>query len=179
MALKLRPLTDDEHTTIERLAHSRTAPARQVERAQIIWHAHQGLTVAAIAEQLRVHRQTVREWLKRFNKDGLSGLDDLPRGGKPPTYTPEQRAEVIALTLQNPQELDLPFACWTLDRLVAYLHDHKQIAIKRSRVSELLLQEGLRWRQHETWFGERVDPQFAEKRGVSKPSTPPLPKAVS
>jgi transposase len=86
---------------------------------------------------------------------------------------------VIALTLSNPQELDLPFACWTLDRLVAYLHEHKQIAIKRSRVSELLIQEGLRWRQHETWFGERVDPQFAEKRGTSKPSTPHLPKAAS
>ena len=179
MALKLRSLTDDERTTIERLAHSRTAPARQVERAQIIWLAHQGLSVPAIAEQLRVHKQTVRDWLKRFNKDGLSGLDDLPRGGKPPTYTPEERAEVIALTLTNPQELDLPFACWTLDRLVAYLHEQKQIPIKRSRVSELLLQEGLRWRQHETWFGERVDPAFAEKRGVSKPSTPSHPKAVS
>ncbi len=179
MALKLRPLTDDERTMIERLAHSRTAPARQVERAQIIWLAQQGLSVPAIAERLRLHEQTARDWLKRFNKDGLSGLDDLPRGGKPPTYTPEERAEVIALTLSNPQELDLPFACWTLDRLVAYLHEHKQITIKRSRISELLIAEGLRWRQQETWFGERVDPQFAEKRGASKRSTPPLPKAAS
>ena len=179
MALKLRPLTDDEHTTIERLAHSRTAPARQVERAQIIWLAQQGLSVPAVALRLHLHNQTVRDWLKRFNKDGLSGLDDLPRGGKPPTYSPEQRAEVIALTLTNPQELGLPFACWTLDRLVAYLHEQKQITIKRSRVSELLLQEGLRWRQHETWFGERVDPDFAEKRGASKRFTSSPPKAAS
>jgi transposase len=178
MALKLRSLSDDERTTIERLAHSRTAPARQVERAQIIWLALQGLAVAAIAQQLRLHKQTVRDWLKRFNHNGLSGLDDLPRGGKPPTYTPEERAEVIALTLTNPQELDLPFACWTLDRLVAYLSEHKHLAIKRSRISELLIAEGLRWRQHETWFGERVDPDFAEKRGASRPSTPLPPKAA-
>jgi transposase len=178
MALKLRTLTDDERSTIERLAHSRTAPARQVERAQIIWHLQQGLSVPAVATRLHLHEQTARDWLKRFNKDGLNGLDDLPRGGKPPTYTPEQRAEVIALTLTNPQELDLPFACWTLDRLVAYLSEHKQITLKRSRISEILIQEGLRWRQQETWFGERVDPDFAEKRGASKPSTP-LPPTVA
>jgi transposase len=179
MALKLRTLTDDEQITIERLAHSRTAPARQVERAQIIWHLQQGLPVTAVAQRLRLHRQTVRDWLKRFNQDGLPGLDDLPRKGKPPTYTPQERAEVIALTLTNPADLDLPFACWTLDRLVAYLQEHKQITIKRSRISELLIAEGLRWRQHETWFGERVDPEFAEKRGVSKRFTPPRPKVVS
>jgi hypothetical protein len=35
----------------------------------------------------------------------------------------------------------------------------------RSRISELLIAEGLRWRKPETWFGERVDPDFAAKRG--------------
>jgi hypothetical protein len=35
--------------------------------------------------------------------------------------------------------------------------------MKRTRIDELLLAEGLRWRSQETWFGERVDPQFAEK----------------
>ena len=39
------------------------------------------------------------------------------------------------------------------------------IGMKRSRIGEILLDEGLRWRKQETWFGERVDPEFAEKRG--------------
>ncbi len=34
-----------------------------------------------------------------------------------------------------------------------------------SRLGEVLLTEGLRWRKQETWFGERVDPEFAAKRG--------------
>lgn len=37
--------------------------------------------------------------------------------------------------------------------------------MKRSRLDEVLLTEGLRWRKEETWFGERVDPEFAAKRG--------------
>jgi hypothetical protein len=43
------------------------------------------------------------------------------------------------------------------------LSEHKAIAIRRSRIDEILLAEGLRWRRHETWFGERVDPEFAEE----------------
>src|ERR671917_26409 len=42
----------------------------------------------------------------------------------------------------------------------------------RRRIDEILLAEGLRWRRQETWFGERVDPEFAEKRGGSRRSTP-------
>jgi hypothetical protein len=81
-------------------------------------------------------------------------------------------SEVIAASLTAPQQLGLPFAGWTLDRLEAYLNEEKKIPIKRSRIDEVLIAEGLRWRTQETWFGERVDPEFAKKRGVLKPSTP-------
>jgi transposase len=55
---------------------------------------------------------------------------------------------------------------WTLDRLELYLNAQQGIPIKRSRIAEILIAEGLRWRQQETWFGERVDPDVATKRGV-------------
>jgi transposase len=179
MAIRLRELTEEERATVEKMAASRTAPARQVERAQILWQAGQGRTVAQIAQHLRLNPQTVRDWLKRFNAEGLAGLDDRPRPGKPPTYTPEQTGQVIACALSDPQELGLPFASWTLDRLAAYLSESESLPIKRSRISELLVAEGLRWRQQETWFGERVDPEFAEKRGASRRSTPPRLRAAS
>ena len=122
--------------------------------------------------------QTVREWIKRFNTQGLAGLADQPRAGRPPTYTPEQVATVIASALTDPKSLDLPFASWTLDRLAAYLNE-QGIAIKRSRIDEILLKEGLRWRRHESWLGERVDPEFVEKRGGSRRFTPPHRQAAS
>jgi transposase len=176
--LRLRPLTADEHKTITRWCHSRTEAARLVERARMIWLASQGWHVPAIATELRLHEQTVRTWLKRFQTDGLDGLRDAPRPGRPATYTVEEVGEVIATALTNPQHLSLPFASWTLDRLEAYLNEEKGIPIKRSRSDELLIEEGLRWRSQETWFGERVDPAFAEKRGSSKPSIhSPLPAA--
>jgi len=64
--------------------------------------------------------------------------------------------------------MGLPFGVWTLDRLVAYLREEKGIAMSRSRMSGIFRNEGLRWRQQEGWYGQRVDPEFAKKRGSSK-----------
>src|SRR5215212_4875441 len=137
-----------------------------------------GETTADIAAHVQLDAETVRKRIHRFNAEGLEGLTDKPRSGHPFTYTPEQIAIVIATALTKPQALGLPFAAWTLDRLAAYLHEHKDIPIQRSRIDEILLQEGLRWRKHETWFGERVDPALAEKRCALKRSTPHPLRAV-
>ena len=192
MALRVREMTDEEQETITRLAHARAAPARQVERARIVELASQGWRVPAIAAAVHLHEQTVREWLKRFNAVGLDGLDDAPRPGRPATYTSEQVGEVIATALTDPQTLGLPFGCWTLDRLDVYLNEEKNLPIKRSRIDEVLIAEGLRWRSQETWSvsgplteppadedpvsppplkkTERVvDPDVAQKRGPSRP----------
>ena len=171
----LRELTPEERQRVEELARSRTAPARAVERARIIAAAAQGRRTAAIARELGVSRPTVYTWVRRFNLQGITGLHDMPRSGRPAVYPPEQVAEVLAAALSDPRELGLDHPSWTLDRLQDYLNA-KGIGIRRSRIDEVLLAEGLRWRQQEGWFGERVDPAFAEKRGPSSGSTPPLPR---
>ena len=168
----LRDLSPKEAAAVDNLVRSRTAAARRVERARIVWQASQGATPPTIAHTLGLSAETVRRRIRRFNAEGLAALEDLPRSGRPATYSADARAAVIAAALTDPQTLQLPFACWTLDRLAAYLAEHRGIAMKRSRIDEILLQEGLRWRRHETWFGERVDPDFAEKRGASRRSTP-------
>jgi|SRR4051794_1817360 transposase len=169
--VSLRELTTEERHTLEQLAHSRTAQARLVERAQILLAVADGRRPSQVATDLGLSRPTIYTWIHRFNEQGFHGLEDRPRAGRPHTYTAEQRAEVIATALTDPKDLGLPFGCWTLDRLRAYLNEQRGIGIKRSRISEILVDEGLKWRQQETWFGERVDPDFAEKRGSSSDST--------
>ena len=87
--MRVRPLTDAEHRTIHRLAKSRTEPARLVERAQMVRRAARGEALGAIATALGCNVETVRLWGKRFNAQGLDGLHDRPRAGRPPTYTAE------------------------------------------------------------------------------------------
>lgn len=177
--LMLRSLTEEEARTLHALARSRTAEARLRDRARVCWLSHGGQRVSQIVAVVGLSDWTVRKWLKRFNARGLDGLRDRQRAGRPPTYTPEEVGEVLAASLSDPDELGLPFGSWTLDRLATHLHEQKGIAMKRSRIGEILVAEGLRWRTQETWFGERPDPAFAEKRGPLSPSTPPRQRRVS
>jgi transposase len=177
--LQLRELSAEERSALERLARSRTAPTREVERAKVVLAAAAGEGIGAIAERFHLSLGMVYLWWHRFEAQGLAGLHDKPRGGRPPTYTREQVGVVVQTALTDPQTLGLDCACWTLDRLAAYLAEHKGINMKRSRISELLIAEGLRWRKQETWFGERVDPDFAGKRGPSNTATRLLPREAS
>jgi hypothetical protein len=67
----------------------------------------------------------------------------------------------------RPSELGLPYSSWTFDRLAIYVKEQWGLAMKKTRSFERLQEEGLRWRKQETWCGERLDPEFAHKRGRS------------
>ncbi len=170
MTIRVRAVSDEERETLGRMARSRTVGAGLVRRAQIVLHALEGLKAPEIGARMDLGGVTVRHWLKRFNARGLQGLEEDVRTGRPPTYSAEQRSTVINTALTRPADLGLPFASWTLDRLVAYLAG-QGIAMRRSRISEIFIQEGLKWRHDETWFGARGDPEFARKRGRSSGST--------
>ena len=171
----LRPLSGEEPQALATRAQTRTAPARLVDRARIIQAAAQGNSPGQIAASLGCSRPTVSAWIHRFNDHGLRGLEERPRSGHLHSDTAEQRAEVLATALTDPKSLDRPFGCWTLDRLQVYLNEQKGLPIKRSRSDEILLDEGLCWRKQETWFGERVDPAFAEKKRLCSESRPQGP----
>lgn len=176
MALICREVDPEERAEIARLARSRAEEARLVERAKIVELALQGRFLVEIARELGVREGTVSKWARRFDLEGVEGLADKPRSGCPGVYTREEIAVVIATALRRPGDLGQAFACWTLDRLEVYLNEMEGIAIKRTRIAEVLAKEGLRWRQAETWYGERVDPDFAEKRGRSSACTKTRPK---
>ncbi len=125
----------------------------------------QGWRVPAIAAEVGRGEATARAWIARFNTGGVAGLADAPRPGRPVTYTPAAIGAGVAAALTAPQTLGLPFGDWTYDRLATYANEVVGVPIKRSRIQEVLVAEGLRWRQQETWFGARVDPDFAAKRG--------------
>jgi len=173
MTIRVRAVGEEEREELARMARmarSRTVGAGLVRRARIVMHALEGLKAPEIGARMDLGGTTVRHWLKRFNARGLQGLEEDVRTGRPPTYSAEQRSAVIDTALTPPADLGLPFASWTLDRLVAHLAA-RGIAMRRSRMSEIFVQEGLKWRHEETWFGERVDPDFARKRGRSSSST--------
>jgi transposase len=163
--IQLRTLTTEEQKAINKLSRSTTEPYRLVERARMIMLAYEGMPVPQIAQKLDRSVPIVYLRLKRFQTEGLDGLTDKPGTGRKPIYSEKERGEMIALARTHPDKLNLPYGHWTLDRLVEQLKARNQIAVSRAQLARILKAEGLRWYQEKSYFTERPDPQFVEKRG--------------
>ena len=92
-------------------------PAREVERARIVLLAADGLSGVEIAERVGCSEPTVVRWRSRFAVDGLAGLVEEPRSGKPRTIERAVRDEILTLTLTEPPA-DLGVTHWS-SRLLA------------------------------------------------------------
>ena len=65
-----------------------TLPYRNVVRANVVLLASDGLDNDEIAARLDTRREIVSKWRKRFYLQGLVGLEERPRGGRPPIFSP-------------------------------------------------------------------------------------------
>ena len=163
MAILVRPLSEAERERLEQMRRSRTGDAGLARRAAMVLRSAQGEKAPAISKGLGVSERTVRKWIRRFTAQGLEGLRELPRPGRPPVYLEVERGRVIQAALPPPQQMGKPFCHWTLDQLEEHLQQ-EGCSMRRSRIHEVLRAEGVKWQKERTWFAS-PDPQFAEKRG--------------
>jgi len=85
-------LTDEQREHLEKTVRRRTAPQRAVMRARIVLLAAEGVSNHAIGLRLGCSRYTAYLWRKRFFEEGLDGLADRPRPGRPRSFSPSGAA---------------------------------------------------------------------------------------
>ena len=81
-------LDRDQRTRLEAQARKYTLPYRDVVRAKIVLLAAEGLANDEIAARLDTRREIVSKWRKRFFQEGLPGLEERPRRGRPSVFPP-------------------------------------------------------------------------------------------
>lgn len=79
-------------------------------RAMIVLMAGQGLDNDEIAACLDTSRVIVSKWRKRFFEEGLSGLEERPRGGRPRVFSPEVVVAVLSLVCELQSRLGVPLS---------------------------------------------------------------------
>jgi transposase len=168
---RLRALTTAERTEIRRLATSRKEPIRLVQRARVIAAVDEDPELTATEAGFRAGFQssaTGSIWVKRFNEEGLAGLEDRSRPGRKPTHSQEVRSALISLALQKPRSLGYPFELWTLERLQRAFKDRQGVHLSDSTIWTWMDEEGFKWKRQQSWFHEveKHDPEFVEKRGA-------------
>ena len=84
-------ISREERRHLEARARRYTLPYRDVIRAKIVLLAAEGLGNDEIAARLDTRREIVSKWRKRFFEEGLTGLEERPRQGRPPVFPPRAR----------------------------------------------------------------------------------------
>jgi|SRR5215210_1439580 transposase len=98
----VRPLGPEEAKTIRHLVRSRTVPAGIYQRALIVQWSSEGLTPHEIAHRLPMKWDNVVKWIRRFNQEGLAGLQERPGRGRKPQLKEAQALTVVETALASP-----------------------------------------------------------------------------
>ena len=141
--LRVKDLTPEAHAELEAL-YQKTRNARLRTRAQmILLSAEESLVAHEIARLVRMTQQTVRNWIKRFNAEGINGLKDRPRPGVDAKITPAYRKGLLEVVRRRPRTLDLPFSLWSLQRLAAFMAEETSIRVSGETVRRVLKSGGI------------------------------------
>ena len=143
-----------------------TAQQREVVRARIVLAAADGEQNIPIAGRLGVAVNTVSKWRKRFVQEGLSGLGDRKRPGRPRRFPSAVVVEGKAIACELPAARAVPLGRWSLAEL-------REEVIATGLVSDVSVSTLWRWLdqdalkpwRHRSWIFPR-DPDFAAKAAV-------------
>ena len=127
--LQLSPLIPEQIDELNELYRTTKVVRLRTRTQMILLAAEQGMTAPAIAQIVRESDQTVRNWFKRYESEGIEGLKDAPRPGSPGKVTSEYVCQLVEVVRLRPRTLGLPFSMWTLARLADYMAEQTGIRV--------------------------------------------------
>jgi transposase len=156
MILKAREvrLTPEQRAVLEARCRAATTPQRDVRRARIVLLAADGAATRAISRTVGVEEAVVSTWRNRFADQGLEGLTDRKRSGKPKTYTAETGKRILAVLDEPPPQ---GYARWTAPLISKRLGD-----VHEQHIWRVLRKHKIDLAGRKSWC-ESNDPQFVAK----------------
>ncbi len=131
------PLIEVEIVTLESMHKNHSSPATRI-RAHAIILSNRGYSIQEIAEVYAVCRQTVSSWLSSWKEEGLVGLMDKPRSGRPRVLSEVQEQVVIEAIKKQPRNLK---------QLASELSEKFGITVTVSKLKRLYKQAGYSWKR--------------------------------
>ena len=156
-------LSDADRAELQRRARCYSARHAEVVRAKIVLLAACGLENTVIAGRLDVHAGVVCRWRKRFAAEGMAGLADRQRSGRPRVHAAAVVAEVKAMACEPPEDRGVPQSRWSAADLAAQAVAEGLVeSVARSTVARWLDADAIRPWRYRSWIFPR-DPQFEVK----------------
>lgn len=146
-------LSSEQQEQLSGMVASRSLPAGLVMRARIILMSAEGQSNLAIATRLRLSQATVGQWRRRFLEQGVTGLHDELRPGRPRSISDERVARLVRKTLMSKPENGTH---WSIRQIA------EQTRVSKSTVHRIWQAFGLQPHRQKQ-FKLSTDPFFVEK----------------
>jgi transposase len=122
-------LSEDQKAMLKELAGSRTAPAREVERAKVLIGYADGISIAGLQRQIGVGRPMIYKCIDKALASGVrTGLKDAYHRPHEPEISDEARAWVASIACTKPKDHDLAAELWTISGLAQFVSERAEAA---------------------------------------------------
>src|SRR5438874_1837552 len=158
-------VTDAQRRELEQV--SRQAVGRVALRAHMVLLSVRGYSVPQIAALHDCGCDVVRTWLHRYAQEGVAGLEDAPRSGRPPK-DPLAGRIIATQASQSPECSGHVQTCWTVGLLTAFLATRFGLRLSCASVRRYLHRLGWRWARPRLAPAQerRPDPLAQERRAA-------------
>ena len=159
-------MTDQTRTTLQSWLHRRKTPYGQAKRARALLLLEQGRTFVQTADQVGLTERNVRKWAKRFLEQGIGGLSEECRLGRPPLFPPEVALHIVKLACERPDSRGRPLSQWNCPDLARQLKADGLVEdISAETVGCILQSHKLKPWRHHLWLSVNTprDEQFAKQ----------------
>jgi transposase len=170
-AIRVPRLNSDQQEELDTLYRKTRDPRLRTRAQMVLLSAERELTAQEIAQIVRESHATVLRWLKRYMAEGVEGLKDAPRPGKPSKVTDEYRERLVAAVRRRPRSMGLEFSLWTLQRLADYMAEQTGIRVTDETVRRELKKAGIVLSRPQHTISS-PDPEYlVKKRRLKTPET--------
>lgn len=151
----------DVRAELERRARSQTLPARVVKRANMVLLCAEGVPLRQIGQRVSISEHQVTLWRRRFLAEGLDGLNDRPRPGRPRRLGHDERMAMAAIATSERDPED-PVATWTYFEVAEELL-RRGIEVSVSQAWRILKAMDIDLSKVRGWLNRRNDPDFWDR----------------
>ena len=145
-------LNEEEREYLKSIIQSSASPARVVRRARVLLLKDKGAPIAAISDIVGLNKSRITHCLKKYKESGLeSALCDAPGPGRTSDFSDEEKAWVISIVRQRPNNVGYPAEIWTYQRLTDYVNEKAEemgytrlSTISYSSIVNILRQAGIK-----------------------------------
>ena len=163
-------LSMENQEKLQQISHSRSEPAGRVRRAKIILMYSGGGKISDIAKEMRTNRPLIDRTIdKALAYDPITALKDLPRPGRSPLITDDDKSFVLAIACSKPTDWDYAHETWTYRLLIKTIREHckkngfpKLAKLGTERLHNILSKSNIKPHKM-SYYLEKRDPNFKEK----------------